>query len=136
MLVCCLVCWVLPGCSYRAVDDQVYEVTGKVDAGFYIDRPMYLSLRLYSVVDGRRVRIAQQDYQVSNLPLRFTFKLRSAQAIEQGMTLRTALFWSAGGVAQAHSWQSVAVGSEVKADLMPRSCYPACAGAILPVEVH
>lgn len=111
------------GCSQRpyVADVPLLDIRGKVLVEPLIQRSAQISLRLYTLVDGRPLPIAQARYTISLLPMRFAFRLTPRQ---QGpLWLRSELRWRDSAVVQARSWQPVAAGETVLVHLRTFSAF-------------
>lgn len=119
-------CLFATGCSQRpyGADMPPLDVRGKVLVEPVIQRSAQLSLRLYMLVDGRLLPVAQGRYTVSLLPLHFAFKLAPRQQGQGSLWLRSQLRWRDSARVQARSWQPVTVGETVLVQLRVLSGYP------------
>lgn len=114
------------GCSQRLPEATaaVQGISGRVLAQPAIQQPAVVSLRLYALIDGRPMLIAQSRYTISLLPLQFTFRPAPLQLGRGALWLRSELRWLNSTVVQARSWQPVTVGETVWVHLCRLPCHP------------
>lgn len=114
------------GCSQQPyeADAPLFDVRGKVLVERGIQRSAQISLRLYALVDGRPLSIAEARYTVSLLPMHFAFRLASLPQGQGSLWLRSELRWRDSTVVQARSWQSVVAGETVLVRLRTLSDIP------------
>ena len=124
-VLCLGVLWCVAGCSQRPPEAfaALLEVSGRVLAEPAIQRPAVVSLRLYSLMGGRPMLIAQSRYTVSLLPLHFTFRPAALQRGGGAYWLRSELRWLDSTEVQARSWQSVTVDETVLVHLCRLPCH-------------
>lgn len=103
------------GCSQQPyeADAPLFDVRGKVLVERGIQRSALISLRLYTLVDGRPLPIAEAHYTVSLLPMHFAFRLPSLPQGQGALWLRSELRWRDSAVVQGRSWQPVTAGETV-----------------------
>lgn len=114
------------GCSQQPYGAYapLLDVGGKVLVEPGIQRSAQISLRLYTLVDGRPLPIAQARYTVSLLPMHFAFRLASLPQGQGPLWLRSELRWRDSAVVQARSWQPVVAGERVLVRLYTLSEIP------------
>ena len=114
------------GCSQQPYEADVplFDVRGKVLVERGIQRSAQISLRLYTLVEGRPLSIAEARYTVNLLPMHFAFRLASLHQGQGSLWLRSELRWRDSTVVQARSWQPVVAGETVLVRLRTLSDIP------------